>query len=327
MFELNPNATLLAAVRALADSDKVGYFRSITTDRLLERSVLLQARKNRMLFTYLSAISQLTDNQLPDHLLEIMEAEYRLQLQMGSLLEKLIHSLNRLGVEYLIGKTYKIVPYSIRDIDFLIREQDHEKFKREVKRLGGVKVGGKVSTAIVDSLPHLGPHQYKLGDSLGVDPYFEIPWPSLGLLRNDVLWKAPRRKRILDVDCTIPSAEADLLWLVTTAAFSDGVLTLLDFFYLSELLKVCNPGRISELATRQEVGDSVYRYCKILDERESVIASEAEFPYVIPLRMTVDLLTHSRQVWLRINDLSALRVGQNALFKILVGRVYRNLLG
>jgi hypothetical protein len=323
----NANEILLAAARALADSRRAGDFTSIPTDRLFESAVLLQARRNQMLYGYLSAISRLTNARFPPHLMATLQVERAIQLQMATLFQEFVSYLNRLGVEYLIGKTYKVVPYSVRDIDFLIKNQDYDRFKKGVKRLGGSRVGGAISTLIVNGLPHLGPHQYKIGNILGIDPYLEIPWIGLGLLKNDEMWEQSRREKILDVECQIPSVEADLLWLVISAAFSDGFLPLLDMFYLSELLKVCNPDRLSHYAIQEEVSNGVYGFCKNLFDNNNGIAAQIEYPYRIPLGLTIRLLNYSRKFWLKIDDLSAVKVGQNAMFKIMIGRLYRNFHG
>jgi hypothetical protein len=246
---------------------------------------------------------------------------------MATLFEEFVSCLDRLGVDYLIGKTYKVVPYSVRDIDFLIKNQDHERFKKGVKRLGGRRIGGGISTSIVNGLPHLGPHQYKIGNVLGIDPYLEIPWIGLGLLKNDKMWEQSRREKILDVECQIPSVEADLLWLVISAAFSDGFLPLLDIFYLSKLFKACNLDRLSSYAIQEEVSNAVYGFCRNLFDNNNGIASQIEYPYRIPLGLTIRLLNYSRKFWLKIDDLSAVKVGQNAVFKIMIGRLYRNFHG
>lgn len=138
------------------------------------------------------------------------------------------------GIDFLIIKTYKGLPYKTFDIDFLIREEHYIPAINVLKNRGAIETDGRYLDMLTKL--RLGLPGYQVKGLLKMDLYEGLLW-WLPTIDEEFMWKKTRLMDVYGVKCPVPSREADLLSLVSSSLFTDRRFTLLDFLYIKSLLR------------------------------------------------------------------------------------------
>lgn len=137
------------------------------------------------------------------------------------------------GIDFLIIKQFKDLPYKTQDVDICVR--DFQRVLRILKDKGTLKINNSFTN--VTFKLHLGFPHYQIKGLLDLDIYRDIPWLGFKCFDEEFLWMDPRSVNLYGTKCPIPNYNADFLSILSSSLFTGGRLNLLDFLYINSLLK------------------------------------------------------------------------------------------
>lgn len=250
------------------------------------------ARKNKL--AYQVARQALAEGYSHPLLQEtILEGEKNLELQWQTL-DFISKLFGEEGIDYLVIKSYKELPYVTVDIDIMVREQEYDMAVQLLETHGARHLEQKhrvpLPSFIENMLKRAAGANMLIDGLLEIDLYQSTTWTGWLCLDNEFIWRKPESVEICGVACRIPNREADLLLSLAHVIFCHGSINLLDFLYMNGLLeKTTNLDEISSEAEkygwRQPLQTlitqirALYQTCLCSSE----MAQPMTFPYLIPL--------------------------------------------
>lgn len=139
------------------------------------------------------------------------------------------------GIDYLLIKTYKILPYITKDIDILVKKDDLNDAKKIITENGGRDYEFSKSNQFIFRILHKTEDTFG-GKGLLIDVYHDFSWIRIPCMDESFLWKNKRKIDINSIKTFIPSIEADMLTFFAHSIFWHGYIPLLDYIYLQRLL-------------------------------------------------------------------------------------------
>lgn len=230
------------------------------------------------------------------------------------------------GVDFLIIKTYKGLPYKTLDIDVLVRDEHFISATTALENRGAIKTNGRflnMLTKLRLALPG-----YQVKDLLKIDLYKGILW-WLPALDEEFMWKNPRLIDFYGVKCPIPSRESDLLSLLASSLFTDRKIALLDFLYLRSLLrkKPDYPALLEETKKHGWCDQFLGILSLIRGIEQSIYSGDTtprrnKFPYTLPWRILNRSLPGVITNKISKNPTSFPSTIANVLFHCFIGQIY-----
>jgi hypothetical protein len=156
----------------------------------------------------------------------VLEGEKRLN-KLSDTLVFLASTLPTVGIDYLVVKTYRYVPYVTFDVDVLVWPEQFENTKQ---------VFAKERLAI---LKHPGESVRKQSncerkDLLRIDLHQGFYWQGFSYLDADLAWQDPVYRQIEGIEAPIPSIEVEVLLNIVHLLYERRYVTLLDLIYFRQ---------------------------------------------------------------------------------------------
>ncbi len=139
------------------------------------------------------------------------------------------------GIDYLLIKTYKILPYITKDIDILVKKDDLSDVKKIITKNGGSDYEFSKSNQFIFKILHKTEDTFG-GKGLLIDVYHDFSWIRIPCMDESFLWNNKRKVNINGIKVFIPNIEADILTFFAHSIFWHGYIPLLDYIYLQRLL-------------------------------------------------------------------------------------------
>jgi hypothetical protein len=255
------------------------------------RSLLIRASINNVLYLFTKKVLSKYETLLPPNLVEKLKLIQFKGDEYIRLLEGTITFLSNLfskaGVEFMVIKTLKALPYVTTDVDILVNPQSFRKAEAILKKLEYQHVSYKVSLdssfKILRSLRSdfsrlikldLRPRSKRLSMDvhimlpglLRIDLYGNLLWQGVQYLDIDFFWKKPRERKIQGVDCLIPNLEAELALLIAHILNERRYITLLDFLIIKDSFNKVDWDCILEQSKKHGWFKSALRFISIINQ-------------------------------------------------------------
>lgn len=256
---------------------------------------LLQASCRNKLAYQMAYQALHEDNYHP--LLEevVLAGKRNLELQRQTM-EFISRTLGDEGIEFLIIKSYKALPYITADIDIMVKEPQYKATVRILQARGAYHNERlhriPLPPFIENRLKRAAGANLLKDGLLEMDVYQNTTWTGWLCLDNEFIWRETRTVDICGVKCLIPGREADLLLSLAHVIFCHGSINLLDFLYMNDLLeKITNFDELFLEAEKYHWSQALralisrmqllYQTCTYSPE----IMHPVSFPYLIPLHI------------------------------------------
>ena len=158
----------------------------------------------------------------------ISEGEKQLYT-LSATLDFISTTLPAAGIDYLVVKTYKYVPYITFDVDLLVRPEQYEATKLIFAQEG------------FSILKHPGESFRKQcncerDDLLRIDLHQGFYWQQFTYLDEDLIWKQPIYRKMRTIKIPTPSLEIEVLLNIVHLLFERRYVTLLDLIYFQKAI-------------------------------------------------------------------------------------------
>ncbi|WP_309493591.1 nucleotidyltransferase family protein [Candidatus Hecatella orcuttiae] len=302
---------------------------NIKKQRFNVNEALQVARENKLSYYFSKRIAE----DRPELVTELIRAEIRLGekniAKAKVTVEFLRSSFAAEGIDFLLIKTFKGLPYSTFDIDILLREATFGEAMRNMENKGALKTDGRFLNILLKL--RLAFPGYRPKNLLDIDMYKGLLW-WLPVLDEEFMWKRPRLIEFHGIDCLIPSREADLLSILASSFFTDRKINLLDFIYINSLLKNgVDFGILREETEKYGWNKEFFLVMSLLREIKNLLyhglspQNIIQFPYTIPLGVLVKALPKTINVKVSMEPLSLPFTLANVVFHSFIGELYKNL--
>ena len=266
------------------------YLSTRNDDFKVSSDILNLASKNKVLHAFLKGVLN-EGIDTPKVRSELSYCERQL-VKLTDTLQFISGLLGDNGIDFLTIKTFKGVPFATQDVDIFIKKTDLKQVqsllqKRDLQETNGKYM--KILTAL-----DLGSPGFRRHDLLNLDLYTEIPWEGLGSFDHDYLWSNSRWMDLHGIKYRIPNYGADILSQLSSALFTDRKITLLDFIYVTSLLKNVNLDELIYQTSKYGWNCQFTKLITILHSlrktiySNEVIPGKIEFPYTIPISLLLE---------------------------------------
>ena len=256
--------------------------------------LLAMARKNKLSYYLSKRIideSHRSDKLFVD---AVREGEVNIAQQKQTL-QFLNSALGREGIDFLVIKSYKDLPYYTFDIDIMVREP-HYRQAVEILHAHGyrptvMKRRIPLPAFLENGLSRVGGGNLVKEGSLEVDIYQDTSWTGQTCVDNEFIWREPELVDMSGVTVRIPRREADLLLSLAHVIFCHGSINLLDFLYMSHRLQQdLNLDALLYEAEKYGWSHSLrILVTRIRELHRTIYFKEApksvSFPYIVPFRI------------------------------------------
>lgn len=240
---------------------------------------------------------------------------------------KFMHSLFvEEGLDFLVIKTYKGLPFKTLDLDLLVRKEHYILATNALENRGAIRTDGRFLATLTKL--HLALPGYHMKDLLKMDLYKGILW-WLPTINEEFMWKKPRLINFYGVKCPIPNLEADLLSLFASSLFTDRKMTLLDFLYIKSILREkIDYHMLLEEAKKYGWGEEFLKVLSLIQGidhmiyRNQAIPKNIEFPFTLPWGILNAALPKVAINKILKNPSSLPLTLANVVFHPFIGRIY-----
>lgn len=141
------------------------------------------------------------------------------------------------GIDYLVVKTYKDIPFLTQDIDIFVKKESFQKAINILKEQGSQKLSISFVNQMVFKILYQPEEIYTKTGLLKIDMYRDLSWIRTPSFDYEFIWDKPREINMDNVKFKVPNYEADLISLIAHSLFWHGDIILLDFLYIDWLLE------------------------------------------------------------------------------------------
>lgn len=326
--KLRDHNTLLSAIIYFVDEEYRNLNPNLIGEakELIMNEILHLAMKNKLKYCLCKNIlmerPDLANKQV---MIGVKQGKKSIQKVVRSI--RFMHSLfDKEGLDFLMIKTHKGLPYKTLDIDFLLRKEQYVLATKALENIGAIKTDGRFLNTLTEL--RIAMPGYHMKNLLKMDLYKGILW-WLPTINEAFMWEKPRLIDFYGVKCPIPNLEADFLSLFASSLFTDRKMTLLDFLYIKSILRKkpdyhvllretnkCGWGKefLKVLSLIQGLDRMIYR--------NKVIPKNIEFPLTLPWGILNTALPKVVINKTSKNPPSLPLTLTNALFHPFIGQIY-----
>lgn len=256
-------------------------------------TLLRRASHNRVLYLLVQNLLYADLSSWEPTLCDVLFESRKPLAKLADTLAFLSATLPTVGIDYLVVKTYKYIPYVTFDVDVLVRPEQFEHTKQVFAEKG------------LSILRHPGESFRKQSncereDLLRIDLHQGFYWQESSYLDEDLVWEQPVHRRVGTIEMPTPSLEIEVLLNIAHLLYERRYLTLLDLIYFREAVEEGCRWEMIE-ARAQEYGwkRSLDIFRSIFDALiEQVWGLEATGPKIeLPVQISLPYMIPLRQVW------------------------------
>jgi len=196
----------------------------VKANRFRLKDLLHRASHNRVLYLLSRNLLHAGFSSWELALHTVLSAGEERLAKLSDTLAFLEATLPAVGIDYLVVKTYKYVPYVTFDVDVLVRPEQFDYAKRTFAEKG------------LSILKHPGESFRKQSncereDLLRIDLHQGFYWQGFSYLDTDLVWEQPVHRQIGDIRTPTPSVEVEVLLNIVHLLYERRYVTLLDLIY------------------------------------------------------------------------------------------------